>query len=643
MQAADSRERRRDYYDEFSSHLLVDYAHDNARILSATRHALRSLPAGAARVLDAGCGIGFSTWHIKRHLPGCDVVGLDQSPEMVRWASLLHRRDGLSFVVGDLAERDTLPEGPFDAVVMLDVYEHVPRAQRASAWEAIAGLLADDGRLILSYPSVASQAFLRQNHPERLQPVDEDVTDEDLRALAAGVGASVVSRQDVKVWRKNDYVHAVIGRQPAEPSAGAGGTMASRTKPDVETIRVRRQRLQETLGIRVSRTGLALAENRDGPVVCVATPAAPRPSETFLRAHLRCLPARVRHLSGASLATLAGFEDEPLYRLPASRDWLRRLPLAVRRRVLGQTHAEIGARALQRHLARHGVQAVLAEYGPTGVLLMDVCRRLDLPLIVHFHGADAYKEGVIRVYAERYRRLFETAAAVVAVSHDMERQLLELGAPRARLHCNPCGVDLARFTATDPGRNPPHFLAVGRFVDKKAPCLTLLAFQRTLAAVPGATLTMVGEGALLESCRRMAEGLGIAASVSFRGACSHGEVGCLMRTARAFVQHSVRPRHGEDAGDSEGTPVAVLEAGATGLPVVATRHGGIPDVVAQGETGYLVEEGDVAGMARHMTALASDPGLASRMGGCAREHAASHCGMDHSIARLGDIIRGAMA
>ncbi|MEA3377274.1 MAG: glycosyltransferase, partial [Chloroflexota bacterium] len=122
------------------------------------------------------------------------------------------------------------------------------------------------------------------------------------------------------------------------------------------------------------------------------------------------------------------------------------------------------------------------------------------------------------------------------------------------------------------------------------------------------------------------------------GVSSHADLANAMRAARGFVQHSVQAF----SGDSEGTPVAVLEAGASGLPVVATRHAGIPDVVVEGETGFLVDEGDVHAMAEGMVRLASMPDLAGRMGAAARKRIEEHFSMEKSIANLWRIITSAM-
>jgi glycosyltransferase involved in cell wall biosynthesis len=111
-----------------------------------------------------------------------------------------------------------------------------------------------------------------------------------------------------------------------------------------------------------------------------------------------------------------------------------------------------------------------------------------------------------------------------------------------------------------------------------------------------------------------------------------------MQQARAFVQHSITTHD----GDSEGTPVAILEAGASGLPVVSTRHAGIQDAVIHEKTGLLVAEGDIHAMAEHMTRLAKDPQLAADLGKAGRDWVSSEYSMDKNITRLWSIIEAAM-
>jgi glycosyltransferase involved in cell wall biosynthesis len=275
----------------------------------------------------------------------------------------------------------------------------------------------------------------------------------------------------------------------------------------------------------------------------------------------------------------------------------------------------------------------MAEYGITAVNVLPACRALDLPLVVHFHGIDAYHRLVLRAYLEGYRRVFRYASAVLTASAAMREHLVRLGADPARTHALPCAVDCSLFSPRPQASRAPVFLAVGRFVAKKAPQRTLEAFARVSRECPDARLRMVGYGPLSGHCRTAVRRLGIQEKVAFPGRRDHEAVCEELQGALGFVQHSVVAR----SGDSEGTPVSILEAAAAGLPVVATRHGGIPECVLDGHSGLLVEEGDVEGMAHAMIRLIREPGLAEAMGRRGREHVRTHYSMDEYATRLQSI------
>ncbi len=376
--------------------------------------------------------------------------------------------------------------------------------------------------------------------------------------------------------------------------------------------------------------------NNSQQTVCIVIPGPLTYSETFLQAHIEHLPARVIVLYG-------DWQYNPNRRqvLPS---WAGLLLHGLRAYGRGTGSLKAVSRtivqiietiALQFFLQRHNVDVVLAEYGMMGVHVMNACDRARKPLVVHFHGYDAYSEDtILQKFRTAYRRMFESTSGVIAVSRAMEQQLLTLGALPATLFYNPCGVEPSLFSCVQPAANPPIFVSAGRFVNKKAPHLTLLAFHQVLRTCPEAKLIMIGDGSLWEASKDIVSALGLSESVEFSGALSHQEVAMVMQRARAVVQHSVRT----GSGDSEGTPVAILEAGMSGLPVVSTRHAGIKDVVVHGETGFLVEERDVEGMADFMIMLAEDADLAARMGKRARDHAVANFTMQQHIARLMNIL-----
>jgi glycosyltransferase involved in cell wall biosynthesis len=362
------------------------------------------------------------------------------------------------------------------------------------------------------------------------------------------------------------------------------------------------------------------------PRLVIVQPEPAAPSETFLRAHAEHLPGCVAVVCGAS----PGIDGRPVFSqaLPA-RAWRKALRL-----VRGQTWEAERTAAYLALFRRLRPDAVLAEYGGAAAAVTDACRIFGVPLVAHFHGYDASRRDYVAHMAAAYRAMFAVAAAVVAVSRPMRRRLIALGAPAEKVHCNPCGIDCGAFAGADPAAAPPVFLAVGRFVPKKAPQLTLRAFAQARRDCPAARLRMIGDGPLRPACERLAGELGVTSAVDFLGLLPPAAVQEEMRHSRAFVQHSLEAPD----GDAEGTPVAILEAGASGLPVVATRHAGIPDAVRANRTGLLVAEGDVDGMAACLLRLAREPALAADLGRAARAWVRAEFAMEQRIGRLWEII-----
>ena len=287
---------------------------------------------------------------------------------------------------------------------------------------------------------------------------------------------------------------------------------------------------------------------------------------------------------------------------------------------------------------RHRPDVVMVEFGFHAVRVMELART-GVPLAVHFRGADASAERYLRRLEQRYRRLFQLTSAVIVKNRTMRNRLIALGARPAQLLISPSGADEQRFQGATPASMPPRFLAVGRFVAKKGPLDTLEAF----AAMRGLThhadacrLVMVGDGPLLAAVQERARQLGLEQSVAFPGVLSPDAVADEMRRARVFVQHS---RIAED-GDEEGCPVSVMEAQLCGLPVVATRHGGIPDVVVDQQTGRLVEEGDRRAMAEAMALLADRPDLAGAWGAAGQRRARSRFTVAHHVEQITALLNG---
>ena len=292
--------------------------------------------------------------------------------------------------------------------------------------------------------------------------------------------------------------------------------------------------------------------------------------------------------------------------------------------------------SLKGFFSAHNVDCILAEFGDTGAAICPYAVKLGIPLVVHFHGHDAHRASLLsESLREKYRVLFKHAAGILVVSRHMENALIEMGCPRERITYNPYGPRDTFFEIQPDYRST--VLSVGRFTDIKANYLVLMAFREALKVCPGAQLVMAGDGELLETCKTLAKVWGITDSVSFPGPIPHAEVPRLFGEACCFAQHSVTPSY----GDAEGTPNTILEAGAAGLPVVSTRHAGIPDVVVEGETGFLSDELDVDGMATHLIELLKEPQRCRAIGDKARAHIRSHFSAEQHTERLSGVIEEA--
>lgn len=243
---------------------------------------------------------------------------------------------------------------------------------------------------------------------------------------------------------------------------------------------------------------------------------------------------------------------------------------------------------------------ILAQYGIIGMHLVDYAKELNCKLVVHFHGYDSGRKDILNRF-NNYKDLWNHADATIAVSKAMYSQLLSLGAPEDKLFHSCYGINTDTFDLKKE-YNGKQLFAVGRFTEKKAPQITLYAFSLVLKEIPDARLIMAGDGPLYDICFKLAQAMKINHAVTFLGAAPHDLVSEYMNNSLIFVQHSLVPEN----GDTEGTPLAVLEAMSTGLPVVSTKHAGIMDVVKEDETGYLVEEMDAETMALKIIELIND-------------------------------------
>lgn len=274
--------------------------------------------------------------------------------------------------------------------------------------------------------------------------------------------------------------------------------------------------------------------------------------------------------------------------------------------------------ALRRFFRRHNVVAFNFHYASLAAFPIALLRLFHLyqgELILSFHGADlttARKGG--RIERALWGFVLDNTTAIVACSRALAADVREFaGARGGRVRAVLNGLDIDRFVSSidrasglPPGlRDREFILSVATLEQKKGLDVLLRAFADVRRANPGLALALLGRSHGAEAdLRALANELNVSDDVFFCNKVPHPQVGLFLERARAFCL----PSRSEPFG------IAILEAGAYRLPVVASRVGGIPEIIVDGETGLLVEAGDSEALACALNRVLRDRDLARNLG-----------------------------
>jgi glycosyltransferase involved in cell wall biosynthesis len=242
-----------------------------------------------------------------------------------------------------------------------------------------------------------------------------------------------------------------------------------------------------------------------------------------------------------------------------------------------------------------------------------------IPYVMTSHGTDLFLVDRVRVAARLAGPIFRGAAEVTVISSPLVERAERLGVPRSRITVIPMPID--RAVATEVERPLPSpivrdtLLFVGRLVERKGASFAIQALAALVRAGRSTRLVIVGEGPEREALVVLAASLGVSDRVDLTGVLSPADVRERYSRGGIFVMPAVTDWKGEQ----EGFGMVIVEAMAYGLPVVASRSGGIPDIIRDGENGLLVPERDVAALAGAVTRLLDDEPLAARLAAAARD------------------------
>lgn len=342
------------------------------------------------------------------------------------------------------------------------------------------------------------------------------------------------------------------------------------------------------------------------PRICICAPTIGAPSETFIRRHVNDLecgaavvglvrhPEPVWQPAGPMLALCdPAPKPEPL--------WLKvgwRLGLPMTCVVQGRWER------VEAFLEEHGVEVLFLEYLNRFTFLVEPAVEAGYRVIVHGHGYDfsrLLKNEQVRRSYECYNRY---RIPMVVPSRHGARNLEAAGLHPELIYVIPYGVEVQDVAKNASRCSEIRIMAAGRMTGKKAPLLLLESCRRAMEGNQNIVLDYVGDGELMIAAIDFLHIHGLQDRVRLHGALPAERVQDLLKNADLFIQHS---RTDPISGDEEGLPVAILEAMSHGLPVISTCHAGIPEAVLHGQTGLLIEEGDIPGMHKAILELATDP------------------------------------
>ena len=369
--------------------------------------------------------------------------------------------------------------------------------------------------------------------------------------------------------------------------------------------------------------------------VAVVTTYFPSVSQTFVLDQITGLLERGHQVDIFALApepNSAGIvpqaERHPLahythYQPPTARRGVGRA-LGVPALVLGAWHGRVGdalrtarrSRSAPLSVLYEGApflglgryDAILCHFGSNGQRALRVrdAGLVEGPIITAFHGADMSRY-VCQHGAAVYRDLFARGDLFLPVSWFWATRLVQLGCPPDRIAVHHMGIDPARFKFTPPRTptvdQPVRVVSVARLVEKKGLPYAIRAIAALRRDGVDIALDIVGDGPMRPELESLIGELGMSNAVHIVGARSREEVAKVVGAAHLFVAPSVTARD----GDMEGIPVALMEAMASGVPVVATRHSGIPELIEDQVSGVLVAERDVDALAATLRLLVDHP------------------------------------
>lgn len=284
---------------------------------------------------------------------------------------------------------------------------------------------------------------------------------------------------------------------------------------------------------------------------------------------------------------------------------------------------------------RAKVQLLHVHFGYHGVKLQGLKKRLNVPMICSFYGDDAFSHPLNPGVVKDYQQLFQEADMILVLGPYMKKALMTLGCQEEKLRIHHLGIDVdtipfqKRIIQQD---QPIRFLIASSFLEKKGIDIAIQALA-TLKDRYSFTLDIIGDGPLKSSLLSLIDHHKMQSRVTLHGYRPYDYFIQLAQTCHVFIQASKTGAK----NNKEGTPMAIVDAMATGMAIVATRHSDIPEIVQEDIHGYLAEENDVAGLTKALENLLMRPTTIGMMGEAGRNYIADEFNAAKQTKRLEEL------
>ena len=282
-------------------------------------------------------------------------------------------------------------------------------------------------------------------------------------------------------------------------------------------------------------------------------------------------------------------------------------------------------------LKKNKARLIHAHFGHQGIKMLPVKHKLKIPLVTTFYGYDLSELPKIEKWKAAYQKLFDQGDLFLVEGPFMKKKLEQLGCPSEKIKIQKIGIRLSKHTfktrSIDLSKDKIILLFCGRFTEKKGLIPALLAFEKVVYKFPNIEFRIIGDGEQRDNINKIIYDIKLADKITMLGYQTHPVVLSEMQKAHILIQPSQTAENGDSEG---GAPTVLLEAQASGLPIITTNHADIPNIISKSHQNYMAPERNVEKIAQNLSQLIINNKFWEEIGIAGRKFVEEH----HNIINL---------